>query len=211
MLLLLLQVVLPATVHAVELADSPELRAGIQAYREGRFLDAEKRFRSLHAQSPEDVTATYYLAITQAQLGRFAQAKALYEEILAKSPDSEAGRLAKEGLAGLPPETFLDRPPRFQQPQVLNADAKTKTPDAQAEAAVQPPAVSPQDMMLWQMMMAQMGGAQGKGGMAMPWMYMMPGMSGDGTTPPIDPAVMSNLLMNQMMQNFSLDGGKLND
>lgn len=180
---------------------------GVTAYREGRYLDAEKCFQQIRVQHPEDSKTTYYLAITQAQLGRFKQAKALYQEVLTLDPNSESAKLAKEGLLFLPEGTNLDSPPRFQS----NSKAVKDNPSVETQTGTTPPAVtsgmSPQDMMTWQMMMAQMGGNQQQGG-ANPWAYMMPQMTGDPNAPKVDPSVMSNMLMNQMMQNFNLDGNK---
>jgi tetratricopeptide (TPR) repeat protein len=172
-------------------------------------LEAEKYFQKMHAQQPEDSRATYYLAITQAQLGRFQKAKALYQEVLALDPNSESAKLAQEGLLYLPAETNLDSPPKFQKSIVTEQDKSIPENRASMPASVVTPGMSPQDMMAWQMMMSQMGGnqQQQQGGMN-PLMYMMPQMTGDPNAPKIDPGVMSNMLMNQMMQNFSLDGNK---
>lgn len=204
---LLLPFLLLHFAHAAQPDMESTLTEGVAAYRDGRYLDAEKCFQQVHARHPENSKATYYFAITQAQLGRFKQAKSLYQEILTLDPNSEAAKLAQQGLSFLPEDTALDQPPRFQasgkaekQPYT---DPDNTTPKEQSQTGM-----SPQDMMMWQMMMAQMGGNQ-QGGMN-PWaLMMMPQMTGNGqNAPKIDPNVMSNMLMNQMMQNFSLEGSR---
>lgn len=193
-------------------ADDFGLSDGIQAYRDGDYSKAEKTFQQGHQQHPEDSRVTYYLAITEAQLGRFKQAKSLYQEILTLDPNSEAAQLAKEGLSYLPTEEGMDKPPRFQgkkQEQVSDPGEKTAMAPTNQLPTTQN-GMTPQDMMMWQAVMGQMGGNnQQQGGMNNnPWAYMMmPQATGDPNNPPkIDPSVMSNLLMNQMMQNFTLGG-----
>jgi hypothetical protein len=193
---------------------------GVKAYRDGDYRAAKKNFARLHAEHPENCRVTYYLAISEAQLGRFQQARSLYQEIITLDPNSEAATLAREGLQYLPAEqAALDLPPRFQMQkggsiQEQNAAPVSPAP-TQPVAAPSPMAnMSPQDWMMLQMMM----GGQGAGGNGMnpmmPYM-MMPQMGADPNNPNgmgnIDPNVMSSLLMNQMMQNFSLDGSKDQD
>ena len=186
------------------------LEEGIAAYRDGRYQEAEKCFQQIHKQHPENSNATYYLAMTQAQLGRFKQAKALYEEVLTLDPNSEAAKLAQEGLLYLPEDSTLDRPPRFQAARTDKKASGGSPQKTQPENTSPTTAMSPQEMMAWQMMMSQMGGTQGG---LNPWVFMMmPQANGSQNgMPNIDPNVMSNILMNQMLQNFSLDGGNRSD
>ncbi len=176
---------------------------GVKAYRDGRYIEAKALFAQLHQANPQDSRLTYYLAITEAQLGRFQQAKALYEEIVLLDPNSEAAQRARQGLSYLPADqNALDLPPRFQT-------GTAQAQDSTSANAVGMPGMSngsPQDWMLMQMMMGQMGGNSGFN----PMMGGMPGGESFGGNPMgnIDPNVMSSLLMNQMMQNFSLDGNK---
>lgn len=194
----------------------PNFQAGVQAYRDGQYKQAESIFSGLHKQYPEEARITYYLAISNAQLGRFKQARALYQEVLLLNPNGESSQLAQEGLNYLPPdENKFDRPPRFQQAQT---SSKTEQP---SEVAPQAPAsatyndMSPQEMMALQMIMSQMGGSNNNQSGMNPWaMMMMPQATGDPNNPyapKIDPSVMSNMLMQQMMQNFSLDGNNSKD
>ncbi|HEY9687787.1 MAG TPA: tetratricopeptide repeat protein [Coleofasciculaceae cyanobacterium] len=199
---------------------------GVKTYRDADYRAAKKSFARLHAEHPENSRITYYLAISEAQLGRFQQARALYQEIITLDPKSEAASLAREGLQYLPAEqAAMDLPPRFQEQKrnpAPEGDAVSSSPPAQKQAvAAQPQAapspmanMSPQDWMMLQMMMGGQGGG-GNGMNAMSPLMMMPQMGADPSNPNgmgnIDPSVMSNLLMNQMMQNFSLDGSKDQD
>lgn len=188
--------------------------AGVQAYRQGQYAQAMQIFEDLHWAHPEDSRMTYYLAISEAQLGRYQQARQHYEEILTLDPNSEAARLAQEGLRYLPADTAaLDLPPRFQAPPVEGglAGANSSGNTAGTPGAATMGGMSPQELMMMQMMMGGLGGNGMQGGMnaAMPWM-MMP-QTGGAEGQQIDPNVMSTFLMNQMMQNFSLDGGSKDD
>lgn len=186
------------------------LTSGVQAYRQGDYLLAHKTLAPLHAQHPENSNVTYYLAITEAQLGRFQQAKKLYQEILTLNLNSDAAKFAAEGLKFLPAEATLDLPPRFQEVPTQQASKGTaQSPALQSNSGTasgqSAPTMTPQDMMAWQMMMGQTG-MGGTGGMnAMPW--MMPGaMGANGNSGTMDPSLMSTMMMNQMMQNMNLGG-----
>ena len=188
---------------------------GVKAYRNGEYEQASKIFEVLHRQFLEKDKFTYYLAITQAQLGRFQQAKQLYEEIIALDPNGEPAALAKQGLQYLPPEASIDPPPRFNQmttapslPDANRSAAPTyANPGQQANPSPSAPSgISPQDLMAWQMLMGQNNGSNNNNPMGM----FMPGMMGypngmNGNTP-VDPSIMSTMLMNQMMQNMNLSG-----
>ena len=195
----------------------------IQLYRSGKFADAEGRFAQLHASQPEDSRITYYLAMTEAQLGRFEQARTHYNEVVLLDPNSQLGGLAAQGLKYLPASGgAFDPPPRFQA--ASGTEASGLTPGNINGTGTALGAMSPQDMMAMQMMMSQRGGGNqnnGMGGlgglMAMPGMNgMMPGMTGsaDPSNPnannpyaQMDPSVMGTMMMNQMMQNFNFTGG----
>jgi hypothetical protein len=180
--------------------------AGVRAYRDGDYQNAQKTFDLLHRLHPEDSRVTYYLAITEAQLGRFKQARALYERILLLDPHSEVAQLAAEGLQYLPGENTLDHPPRFQGGRNQPAQGRAVNPSPAV-----PGGLNPQDLMMWQMMMGL--GGNNQGGMNPMTMMMMPGMAGNGENgmSQMDPGVMSNMMMNQMMQNFSLFGDQDRD
>ena len=204
---------------------SAAFEAGVKAYREGNYRQAGKVFEALHRQAPENAKATYYLAITEAQLGRFQQAKNLYTEILTLDPKGEAAQLAQEGLKYLPPETSLDLPPRFSQANPAHDAEKAAvsslaaTGGAMGASSTTPPGMSTQDLMAWQMLMGQNNNNNNG---SSNWMSgMMPNMmmGGQGNSPNgtsaggmsgFDPAMMSNMMMNQMMQNLT-PGGDSND
>jgi len=188
--------------------------AGVKAYRDGDYAQAGKVFALLHRQAPENTRFTYYLAITEAQLGCFQQAKKLYSEILTLDPNGETATLAKEGLKYLPPETSLDLPPRFNGNAgsgggVVSNQAGSAPASGPANTGNAPPAISQQDLMAWQMLMGQ-GSGNNSGGFN-PMGGFMPGMmtgmpNGANGNASMDPSVMSTMLMNQMMQNMNLGG-----
>jgi tetratricopeptide (TPR) repeat protein len=192
---------------------NPVFEEAVQAYREGRYPQADKLFTNLHRQTPENTKVTYYLAITEAQLGRFQAAKKMYTEVLTLDPKGEAARLAQEGLKYLPPEIGLDLPPRFspQDQSHASVDNATQTLNPGAADSLQPnagPSMSHEDLMALQMLMGQ-GSSSSNGnnplGAFMPGMMGIPsnginGMSG------MDPKMMSTMMMNQMMQNMNLGG-----
>ncbi len=211
----------------------PDFYAGIKAYREGDYCQAEGLFEVLHRQQPENTQITYYLAITQAQLGRFQKAENLYKEIIQLEPQGKAASLAQKGLDYLPKEDDLDQPPRFSSAsQALPSKPSEPFSTAKA-AAVTPPAtssasagdqttamaeamrqsmqagmqgMSPQDWMMMQMLQNQgQNNNNGANMNPMSWM-MMPGMNGATGSSGYDPSVMSNMMMNQMMQGFGTDG-----
>lgn len=192
------RVELDASGPAAKTAGSSTAASGYQgavkAYREGQFLAAEKGFTPLHAQHPDNMKITYYLAITEAQLGRFAEARRLYGEIVLLEPNGQTAALAKEGLSYLPADdAALDQPPRFQAGGVPNA--------APVPAASTPnTGLSPQDQMMWQMMMGQ----NNNNSNPMGWMMPQTGATGDGAA--LDPGMMSTMMMNQMLQGFNLNG-----
>jgi tetratricopeptide (TPR) repeat protein len=160
------------------LAENP-LQSAIDAYRAGQYAQAE----SLLKTAPDSPTATYYRALTQAQLGRYTEARRLYESVIRTAPQSPEAQLASEGLNYLPAQNELDLPPRFVQ-----------EPPAAAGFYPQPaPAMMP-------------GGGMMPGfGVYPPWGGATGGMN------PMDPNVMSTMMMNQMLQNFNFDGGGSNN
>ncbi|WP_373532242.1 tol-pal system YbgF family protein [Vampirovibrio sp.] len=197
---------------------SVDFYAGVKAYREGNYQQSEKIFEALHQQAPENAQYTYYLAITQAQLGRFQKAKQLYEEIVTLAPHGKAATLAQKGLDYLPKDNDLDLPPRFQSVQTPTeySAAEPGLPPTQPSQSVAEAmrqgmqGMSPQDWMMMQMMQGQgQNNGQGNGmmgGMNPMSLMMMPGMSGANGSEGYDPSVMSNMMMNQMMQGFGMGG-----
>jgi tetratricopeptide (TPR) repeat protein len=203
--------------------EDSQFSMGVKAYREGDYIQARRTFYSLHKPHPENTKVTYYLAITEAQLGRFQNAKKLYEEILSLEPHGETADLAKEGLKYLPAETALDLPPRFNKTQT-NETNVNKTNSSSPAATTPPPVngtntapggMSQQDWMAWQTMMGQTGMGNNNMGNNNMGINMMPWMMQQSASPNnpnamggYDPNAMSNMLMNQMLQNFSLDSSK---
>ncbi len=207
-------------------SDSDEFYQGVKAYREGDYKQAARLFALLHRQNPDNTRNTYYWAISEAQLGHFQQAKKLYEEILTLEPQGKAANLARQGLSYLPNETELDLPPRFQSvekpaekaPEPAKTNEQTVTAPTNGvptEAMIQAmkqnmQGMSPQDWMTMQMLMGQnnpYGGMNnGMSNGMNPMGMMMPGMMGSNGTNGMDPNVMSNMMMNQMMQGFGFGG-----
>lgn len=212
-------------------SENTTLDAGIRAYREGHYPQAFQQFEPLHAQHPENTKLTYYLAITQARLGNFQEAKRYYEEVLALDPRGEAATLAKQGLNYLPiANTGLDLPPNFPgsaQPEPTPQGAGQATlsrealPSGNSLNGSSPNSLpgnmaANQDWLLWQQMMGggapqnSMGGYGAMMPMGMPFGNSSgsASMNGSNGMNAFDPSMMSNMMMNQMMQNFSLGGEK---
>ena len=176
------------------------LKAAVDAYRRGEYIKAESALKAVCQAQPENLGAIYYLAMTEAQLGRFQQARGLYQSIMDKDANSEVAHLAAEGLRYLPKDDVFDPPPRFDGSQPAQVPAQT--------AASPFGNMSPQDMMAMQMMM-QMGGGGKNGGGFNPMMMGL--MQGGQTGQNVDPEVLSTMMMNQMMENFSLGDNSKND
>jgi hypothetical protein len=195
----------------------PQFDSGVKAYRDGDYAQAVKTFEGLHRRAPENTKFTYYLAIAEAQLGRFQQARTHYSEIVTLDPNGEAAILAKEGLKYLPPESNLDLPPRFsKQPQPVGVDGQSTQATNGANGGATgnqssglPGGMSAQDLMAWQMLMGQGSGGNTGGnnpmGAFMPNM-MMGMLNGANGTSGMDPHIMSTMMMNQMMQNLNFNG-----
>jgi len=77
------------------------LQDGINAYNYGKYSLAESKFKSILKSEPGNVNVRYYLAISQAQQGKFTEAKSNYQYIMAKSPNSQAAHYARFGLSTL--------------------------------------------------------------------------------------------------------------
>jgi len=199
---------------------------GVKAYRDGDYDQAAKIFKTLHKAQPEQVGITYYLAMTSAQQRNYGEARRLYQEVITLDPQGEAGQLSKEGLANLPAlsATGLDKPPKFE-----HTEAKTPMPQPAAQAygqtygsgvpaataqaqmqAQMPEGMTGQDIMMLQQVFG--GGNQQSNNNSNNWMQMMmqPQNPNDPNSmqPQFNPDMMSTMMMNQMMQNFSLDAGK---
>lgn len=196
---------------------------GVQAYRSGHFDEAAKILSTLHQAQPEQVNTTYYLAMSYASQHRYEEARKFYQEVITLDPQGEAGQLAKEGLENLPPASAsgLDKPPRFAQNprQTPDAPANPNTispapPQGMAQALNSgnlPNGMSAQDLMMLQQVF---GGGSGAGNNNnntwAPWMSMQQQNPNDPNSmqPQLNPDLMSTMMMNQMMQNFTLDAGK---
>jgi tetratricopeptide (TPR) repeat protein len=72
---------------------------GFLGYRQGDFRSAERWLRTALAASPGDAWSSYMLALTQAELGDTARARARLLELTHQSPDAAVRRLAGRALA----------------------------------------------------------------------------------------------------------------
>ncbi len=63
------------------------IKQGVALRALERLEAAEAHFRALHARFPEDIHPTYELAVTRRAQGDFAEARALYDAVLAVAPD----------------------------------------------------------------------------------------------------------------------------
>lgn len=210
-------------------SEAPTLyEQGVEQYRNGHYEKALKLFKQVVANAPDSTEGRYYYAITLAQLGRFNEARTAYQEVIRLEPESEAAALARQGIDFLPSPQQLDAPPQFQAPA---ASGRPPIPSASAyvqsnlSQGMQPPGQQPQasanspfgqmDPQALQMMMlmGSMGGGGGGGfnPMMIPLLQTMGRGNGEGGDPQntIPPDVLSTMMMNQMMQDFSF--GSKND
>ncbi|MEB3287787.1 MAG: tetratricopeptide repeat protein [Vampirovibrionales bacterium] len=238
------------TVSAAEFNAPKGFMDGVQAYRAGEYKKAEKILNPLHEQAADKSEIAYYLALSKTQLGDYKSARKLYEEVVLLDPNSEAARLSKIGLSQLdtlaqnqqalkldPPPSLLPSPsasPSTAIPTAPPAQTQTaSTPPQPSQPVYQQPGISPQDIMMMQMMLNSQnpmnsmgGGNNGMGNMGNtnnmlnPMMiYGMlnqqqsadPNNPNSGQNQNIDPELFSQMMMNQMMQNFSLQDNNDND
>ena len=86
---------------------------GVGYYRAGQFEKAESLFQKLVDKEPNNISAIYYLAISEVQLGHVDIARAYYNQVLQLAhPDSDLAKLAQQGLAYLPATQHIDAPPK---------------------------------------------------------------------------------------------------
>jgi tetratricopeptide (TPR) repeat protein len=201
------------------------LPLAIQRYREKNYPEADKLLTQLHHDALENTKITYYLAITKAQEGEYAEAARLYQEVFRLEPNTPLGLLSQEGLRNLPLTTTaqVDAPPQFHETSTGVSSSFT-TPSTNDVTGASTPGVSQSD---WLWMQSMMGNNNGNNNNNDPWgalsgmngnmggsnsgngmNFMPPGvtMTPQGgmvqsTGKPIDPQVMSAWLTNQMMQN----------
>jgi tetratricopeptide (TPR) repeat protein len=199
---------------------------GIHLYQEGQYPKASKILDAIHKEDPANLKVTYYLAMTHAQLGHYAQARKLYQEVAMLDPQGPIGHYAKEGLQYLPTQDGrLDPPPRFQAAVVHPAaspsnQAQTGISPIQQNAVQQP--VNPNQAMAeangmslqeWQSLQMMLGNGNNNNSNSMNNMlpFMMGQGHGQGQSQTLDPNIMSTLMMNQMMQNMDLGSGNNNN
>ncbi len=218
------------------LADIPQAlqgdyETGVSYYRNGQYDKSTKLFKDLAKSAPDNQEILYYYAISLAQMGKFKEARETYQTVIRVNPASEAAKLAGKGIEYLPPLDKLDSPPQFQAPQ-----AAAQKPAAQPDPSnyVQSnvfPGVQPQQnaqpqqtpfgtmdpqMLQAMMLLGSMGGGGGGGGGFNPMMMsLLQGQMGAGKPgeqrPGISPQVLSTMMMNQMMQDFSPFSSGKND
>jgi hypothetical protein len=192
-----------ATIPKSSAEETERFTEAVSIYRAKQYPQALYLFEQLHQEAPENLRATYYLAISHAQLGNWAEAKKHYQEILLLDPNSTLAKAAKKGLAALPvdpPETRraetpsddLDAPPTKAQLETHPAEAvaaassnNTSASPMQpsAQATLTPPTLDPQimqQMLMMQVMGNMSGNAQQAGTTSMngfnPMTMMTPGM-----------------------------------
>ena len=182
----------------------------VSLYRQGHFMQASEVFNVLRQEHPEDSRAMYYWAMSQAQLGRYEQAKQGYETVIALDPNGKAAPLAERGLAALPDleAQQLDGPPLFDQskapisPKALITASAPRAPGSLGN----PKAMDPQKLQQMQqlMMMQSMMGGGNQANNNNAWMMplMMQQQGNDGQASSLDPSVIQSMMTNQMMQGF---------
>lgn len=74
---------------------------GLKLYTQGDYATASRYFLEAVRQGDDNPNVHYYLADSYLKLNRLAEAQAEYQKILALSPNSQAARLSRLGLANL--------------------------------------------------------------------------------------------------------------
>ena len=198
---------------SLAMADDP-LSDAIASYRTGHYAQAQKTLSQVHQDDPANIRATYYLAITQARLGRYDEARQHYAEVQTLAPNSTEAAMAREGLQYLPAPGQLDRPPQPEQAALHTLPSQSSATVVQTPQPYNAPnagGLSPQDMMAMEMMMGGNGNNNNNNNFnPMALMNMQQQQGGDPNSNHIDPSVMSTMMMNQMLQNFNFDSGNGN-
>ncbi|MCK7467681.1 MAG: hypothetical protein MZU91_05865 [Desulfosudis oleivorans] len=88
-------------IFSLKQAYASDFGYGIQAYNQNNFFLAEKYFKRGMKLNQINHALRYYLAITLIKNNKFAEAEKESRTIIAKSPDSEAGMKARQGLSYL--------------------------------------------------------------------------------------------------------------
>ncbi len=218
-LITILILTMALTAWAAPKSMPPKLEAvydgGVTAYRNGNYEKALQDFQQITKDVPESVEGHYYLAITLAQLGRFKEAQESYNNVIKLAPNSDAAKLAQEGITYLPPPQALDVPPRFQNPPNTPTVSSKTSQTTQNQATQNPYGNMDPKTMETMMMMSSMGGGNGGGfnPMMIPMMESMMHQNGNSQNPQdnMSPEVIKDMMMNQMMQNMTpFDSGKNN-
>jgi tetratricopeptide (TPR) repeat protein len=170
------------------------LAAAVSAYRQGHYQRAQDALQLHHQHSPPTAKSLYYQAITSAQLGQLDQAGALYQQIVSTYPGSPEAQLAETGLLHLQSlaQPELDAPPGATPKQSPFTPAAISAEQLQLQGIMgllgtpNNNATNTTDMSLMNLLM---GIPQQPNG-------LLPGV-GANPVNPLDPNVMSSMLMNQ--------------
>ncbi len=105
-LLLLSIVICSSTMNLVnaKTTTNSDLASAIKMYKAGNYSQCYTTLNNVIKKDPSNAIAYYYLAITNAQLGKKDEAISNYEKAISLAPDNQVGRYAQKG------KTCLEKP-----------------------------------------------------------------------------------------------------
>ncbi|MBU6453219.1 MAG: tetratricopeptide repeat protein [Cyanobacteria bacterium REEB67] len=94
----------------VRAEDEGAFGVGKTLFNSGKYTDAMRYFQSAEADRSYDPSLYYYEALCHHRLGQIAAARADYQKVVDRFPDSDAAELAKKGLGVIDFGSGYDRP-----------------------------------------------------------------------------------------------------
>jgi tetratricopeptide (TPR) repeat protein len=74
---------------------------GLLLYTQGQYASAKNMFTNAMYQNSRDSRAAYYFALCCHRLGDLSKASIYYQRVIRDFPNTEASRLAQQGLSGV--------------------------------------------------------------------------------------------------------------
>ncbi len=98
-----------------------ELKKGIDYYETGNYVAAEKFFKKLILNNPNNYSASYMLAASLVRLGKYQDASRYYNYVIANSQNENLVTLCRVGLQNLG-ETATSQPGQNITKALINVD-----------------------------------------------------------------------------------------
>lgn len=86
------------SIFSIKTVYAGDIQSGMSAYNQGKYSTAEYYFKNALVTEPTNVNLRYYLAVSQVQLGKYAEAKRHYQYIITNAPGSNTAYWANVGL-----------------------------------------------------------------------------------------------------------------